>query len=291
MPSRTWKFSAVVACLLLALGARAEAQVCGDADGNGSVTVSDGVQALRAAASLPSSCDGNTNCDIDGNGSVSVTDGVNVLRKAAQLPITEACGGGVDQQIESLLRTTIPTASFFGSLTKLIPPGGGAGIADEPCTNVDGTFTFDPELNEYDFADCDFGGFNFDGFITINADTLEIELDVTDLATDEFFSFSAVLTGVQSGDNFVISGPLEVDSDIGFFAVTFEEVTTDSTGNTISGSLLFDASDSDIEGVVGVRVGFVPGNVVPVEVVFDDQTSTHFNFDTQSGELTPAASN
>ena len=64
--------------------------ICGDADMNGSVTVSDGVQTLRAAAGLPSACV-PARCDVDGNGTVSVTDGVDVLRVAAGLPFTARC--------------------------------------------------------------------------------------------------------------------------------------------------------------------------------------------------------
>jgi hypothetical protein len=87
----------MVTALVCSLGfaSHALAQVCGDADGNGSVTVADGVQVLRSAAELTSTCtDRPNNCDIDGNGSVSLADGVNALRKAAELPITEACPGG-----------------------------------------------------------------------------------------------------------------------------------------------------------------------------------------------------
>mgnify|MGYP003693732739 CR=1 FL=1 len=65
------------------------AQTCGDANGNDDVTVTDGVQALRAAAGLSSSCEDG--CDVDGSGTVSVTDGVNILRKAAGFAINEAC--------------------------------------------------------------------------------------------------------------------------------------------------------------------------------------------------------
>ena len=64
--------------------------VCGDADGNGSVTVTDGVVVLRAAAGLPTSCTASR-CDLDGNGTVSVTDGVKVLRRAAGLRTTANC--------------------------------------------------------------------------------------------------------------------------------------------------------------------------------------------------------
>ena len=69
--------------------------VCGDADGNGDVTVTDGVQVLRAAAELPSSCTPAV-CDVDGDGSVGVTDGVNVLREAAGLSAPDACSGAMD---------------------------------------------------------------------------------------------------------------------------------------------------------------------------------------------------
>ena len=62
----------------------AAAQVCGDATGDGIVTVTDGVQTLRAAAQLATTCTTAT-CDVDGSGTITVTDGVNVLRKAAGL--------------------------------------------------------------------------------------------------------------------------------------------------------------------------------------------------------------
>jgi hypothetical protein len=64
--------------------------LCGDADLNGSVSVLDGVQTLRAAAELSSSCT-PSRCDVDGNGSISVSDGVNVLRGAAGLSFTANC--------------------------------------------------------------------------------------------------------------------------------------------------------------------------------------------------------
>jgi cysteine-rich repeat protein len=64
--------------------------VCGDADGNGITSLSDGVQVLRAAAELSSSCT-LARCDVDGNGSIGTTDGVQVLRAAAGLPFVGNC--------------------------------------------------------------------------------------------------------------------------------------------------------------------------------------------------------
>jgi hypothetical protein len=64
--------------------------VCGDADGSGSVTVTDGVQVLDAAADLASDCTLAV-CDVDGSGAVTVTDGVLVLRRAADLDAAFDC--------------------------------------------------------------------------------------------------------------------------------------------------------------------------------------------------------
>jgi hypothetical protein len=76
--------------ILLAFWGHARAESCGDADGNGSVTVTDGVQVLRAAADLSTTCSVSI-CDVDGNGAITVTDGVNVLRVAAGLLTTLSC--------------------------------------------------------------------------------------------------------------------------------------------------------------------------------------------------------
>ncbi len=64
--------------------------VCGDADGSGSVTVTDGVQTLRAAAGLSSACT-PARCDVNASGGITVTDGVQVLRAAAGLSGTLTC--------------------------------------------------------------------------------------------------------------------------------------------------------------------------------------------------------
>jgi len=64
--------------------------VCGDADANGSATVTDGVLVLRAVAGLASPCTA-TRCDVDGDGRIGLTDGVQVLRFAAGLPAALLC--------------------------------------------------------------------------------------------------------------------------------------------------------------------------------------------------------
>lgn len=67
-------------------------RLCGDADGNGALSVTDGVIVLRSAAGLATTC--SASCDVDGSGSVTVTDGVNVLRRAAGLTGAAACPAG-----------------------------------------------------------------------------------------------------------------------------------------------------------------------------------------------------
>ncbi len=82
----------------------ASAATCGDADGNGAVTVTDGVQALRSAAALSTTCP-NRVCDADGQGQVTVTDGVVILRAAATLPVKLDCGTEI--------------SGIFGGITKV----------------------------------------------------------------------------------------------------------------------------------------------------------------------------
>jgi hypothetical protein len=64
--------------------------LCGDADGNGSVSVTDGVQTLRAAAELSTTCT-LARCDVNGSGAITVSDGVQVLRGAAGLSVDGDC--------------------------------------------------------------------------------------------------------------------------------------------------------------------------------------------------------
>jgi hypothetical protein len=105
--------------MLLVLGlvppARA-ADVCGDADGNGSVTVSDGVQTLRAAADLSSTCT-PARCDLDGGGSITVTDGVNVLRAAAGLSVSLACPGGGPTCTSATITVSLRVPEPIGAAT------------------------------------------------------------------------------------------------------------------------------------------------------------------------------
>lgn len=89
---------AIVVLVVVALAGRAGATACGDADLNGSVTVSDAVQILRSAADLTTTCS-NRVCDVDSNNQVGVTDAVNVLRRVADLSANVTCRTGISDFI------------------------------------------------------------------------------------------------------------------------------------------------------------------------------------------------
>ena len=95
MHGRIVQILSVVGLLAWLLVSPASAPTCGDPDSDGQTTVADGIQTLRAAALLSSSCV-NATCDLDGSGSVNVNDGVNVLRKAAGLSAPNACLGSLE---------------------------------------------------------------------------------------------------------------------------------------------------------------------------------------------------
>jgi len=294
MPSSRSIVAALAACFLVACSVlAAAAQVCGDADNNGSVTVVDGVQTLRAAAGLPSNCDGNSNCDVDGNGTVSVTDGVNVLRKAAGLTITEACVANANSEVASLLKQSVPVFGGFGQLTKI--GAASARAADDGCENADGSITFDDVNNEVDFNNCRLPGegLTFDGFIAVSGSTLFFDLEITDdFGGDIDFFTDNGLSFEDSGNNVILSGDLGLEDfggDLGGFSVNFERLESDPNGNLVNGSILFDASDADIEGVAAIRIGFDGSTVNPVDVIAPDQSVQHFDFDSVSGTLTPVS--
>jgi hypothetical protein len=105
----------ILAVMLLSAPVLA-ADRCGDADASGAITVTDGVQILRAAAGLASSCT-LARCDLDGSGTIAVTDGVNVLRDAAGLPVNLACP-----------RPTPLCASATATVTLAVPEPIGAAV-------------------------------------------------------------------------------------------------------------------------------------------------------------------
>lgn len=136
MTKRTMAGGAALLLLVWTAPGRA-ADRCGDADGGGTITVTDGVQTLRAAAGLGSSCT-PSRCDLDGSGAVSVSDGVNVLRAAAGLTVTLACPGGAPACSAATVTValTVPAPVGAATLDLAYPaeavtlPGSGDAAAD-----------------------------------------------------------------------------------------------------------------------------------------------------------------
>jgi hypothetical protein len=115
MPKR-WNGLAVV-MLLLGGSGLSSAQTCGDPDGSGAITVTDGVQALRAAAELDSSCSPAT-CDVNTSGAITVTDGILILRLAAGLSAEGACTTTPTSESARQAINNNPYRGIFGDLTK-----------------------------------------------------------------------------------------------------------------------------------------------------------------------------
>lgn len=288
--------------LWTALGAgTAHAQICGDADGSGTVTVTDGVQALRAAAGLPNGCAAGR-CDIDGNGSVSVTDGVNVLRKVAGLVITEACtGGSTNESVRAFLGEMTKIARIQGVTTaRLDAMAAGSTPCDEGFIELDG------ETSR--FENCRFGNLVINGATTtttilsdpengrfIRGDVYE-QYEVRFL--DEGFTFRQ--DGTSTTDIDTKAGRLVENATLTIFTsqsatgqdeytLTKVNLTTDTqTGTVLTGELITALAEAGVANIKAVTLGFVVGTVANVDVEFDDGRFESFTYDIVSGELAPA---
>jgi hypothetical protein len=300
----------VAATGLMSLGATTgvSAQVCGDADASGSVTVTDGVATLRAAAGLSSSCTTAT-CDVDGSGSITVSDGVNVLRKAAGLAVTENCpGGGASGDVQEVVDDILLPFLVFGltevpnvSIGSAAVPAGGGNTEDcedggTRTTNQSGqtvTVTFDA----CKVSDDDIGRFQLDGFVRVNlsfpTSSVSFELNITDLDTNKLVDFDGSVSGsprLQGG--FVIDGgPIVIaasEGGPGILRLEFNDLTVDGDGHLVSGSVEaedtgnnFDLKTAELEVEDG-------STTATVHVVRDDDSEQDFLLNLRTGELTEA---
>lgn len=307
---------ATVTAWLVAMGlglavGDAGAQLCGDADGNGSVTVSDGVQALRAAAELSTSCT-PVRCDVDGNGAINLADGVNVLRKAAELPIAGSCA----------VSTVAAVGAFLGEMTKVgrisistpahaaASAAGGARHEAEPAavrSDCDEGF-LETEGDTTTFFDCRFDQVVIDGAITSvvlesdpdrgffkKTDTF-VRYEVRLLADDFTFRQDGTMTiaiDTQAG-RLIEDGTLTVfhaGAAIGQEEYTFIKrnlVTDIMNGAVLTGQLVSALAQAGLAGIKTVTLGFVEGILADVDVEFDDGRFERFVYNLVTGALTPA---
>ena len=279
--------------LLLAAGS-AQAQLCGDADGNGTVGVTDGVEALRAGAGLPSSCTLEV-CDIDRSGAITLTDGVTILRKAAGLPISQNCaaGGFFNSELATILRKTQPL--FDTVLPTIVTDDGGPEEEIIPCDNSfeDGELiiTRDAEFGEtlYEFADCELDRTLFSGELLLMGGGIEVALDVSDPDGDEILSFEGTLirTILAAGSRF--SDALDVFPDLFFdlgdFVVSLRGLEFADDGSLRSGSAFFDFGDAELEGILAAEAFYDGSNLVRVLVTLEDRSTREALFDLNTGQF------
>ncbi len=158
------------------IGSAAVPAICGDADGDGAVTVTDGVQILRLAADLEDACP-TTGCDVDGNGTVSVTDAVLGLRRAAGLPISDGCGPGTISGRLLVPPATVPPVAAREREPNDDPRTAGVAgwIAAGETRRLTGTMTDDDPFDSWVFVGA--GGLALDLMLTFPADP-DTDLDL-----------------------------------------------------------------------------------------------------------------
>ncbi len=223
--------------------APAGAQVCGDADGNGTVGVLDGVQTLRAAAGLETLCTAAA-CDVDGNGSITVTDGVNVLRKAAGLPIVENCGGGPVAGQPSTVLDEIHTLLEIGVAFATGTP---VTACDNP---ADGTIEVDVFEGETttSFTACQVDEVVLYSDVTVGGGLLIFSFFEADTVGEEDFiaDYDGELAVGSAGAGQSLTGTVDVSTEsAGPFVIDFDGAVV--TGGILTGgTATVDLADSDI---------------------------------------------
>jgi hypothetical protein len=279
--------------LLGLLVAPALAQTCGDADANGNVTVSDGVQALRAAADLSTICEAA--CDVDGNGSITVSDGVNILRKAAGLSINEAC----DFTGQEANEVVNPSLSIFDGITKVPGIGGASAFAAAgPDCDNDGTVETSPNTNGntvvLTFTNCQVGGGILDGQIgrLVLSDRFVLafgDFKITRLKTGTSLTFNGQLGIAAENQGTRINGTLNVESsENGAFTVEFTRILVIGDGSVRQGTLDYDFTKSTVGKIAKIHIVFDDGDQLQVTVQLRNQQVRTFLLDRDTRLLLPA---
>lgn len=296
----------------LLISGPAFSQVCGDASGDGNVTVTDGVQTLRAAAQLSSSCSVAT-CDVDGSGSITVTDGVNVLRKAAGLTAPSACGGGGggDQaEVQTLTTDAAPLLIFAftavaevesplaPSVASAVKPAGSIVPIDEDECPAGGTrrkTLLGGCIINVTFQACGYsaptlGSFQFDRGVALNfcRSNASILLDVKDLDSGRAVHFEGFVDFQQTGDGIVANGgPVVLTTPQGKFSLTFNQLSFDRDGHPSGGSGEI-TDDDDVFELARMTFTVTGPTTASVVGTFDDGHTANFVLNTITGDFTPA---
>lgn len=257
------------AMLLYASGAHGAA--CGDANRTGTVTVTDGVLVLRAAAQLPAICP-QERCDMNLDDRVTVTDGVLALRVAAGITTQVAC-------------SATQADSIFGQILK----GSAAGRTASPAGRVraanttvecsGGGFTEDDGVT-LTFHECAEGDYVTDGTLAFAGDgagTATVTFDTTDfvVSTGEVFDTFGELTYDFTGDDIRVNGVLDYFSDVvGAYTTEFDDIALDQAFALLSGTVFTTVTDG-----TGLFA-----NVGEIEIIIYSPTLARIFVDYTSGD-------
>ncbi len=298
---RTWAL--LVGALLLCPATRAVGATCGDADGSGAVTVTDGVQTLRAAAGLSSSCTAAT-CDVDGSGSVTVTDGVNVLRKAAGLGAPDACPGAQSTGVDEAVASIVPFFAFGFAFAGDVALGGAtavqpAGDVEDPCPDggVRAKRFLSPGILRIGFTACRYsspglGNFEFGQGLVVNFLRAQVALSVlvTDrdsgrvIEFDGFFDFAP-----RSGGGFVANGQdIVIATPQGDFTLDLNQLEVDEDGHVLSGGGSIEDTANNF-ALARIDLQVTGPGTGSLTATFDDGATTSFVLNLVTGDLTPVS--
>ncbi|MEB2285981.1 MAG: hypothetical protein B6D46_04835 [Polyangiaceae bacterium UTPRO1] len=267
-------------------------KVCGDVDANGVVSVTDGVQVLRAAAGLTSDCT-DAICDIDVSGAVTVTDGVVVLRKAAGLAITENCiphDGKIDSQLAYLLRFGEPLVSAV--LPTIVLRRSETVDNSFECQNgEDGLY----EVSYFDgqqdgaFSDCYFDNAVINGDAENSGDDPVLSIEIADARNDDTLAFEGTngtgLLGVSVEGGVKYSGRLDGSAafarfDTADFLLVVSNLQVGTGPFPLGGSISYEFdADSEMPGIRRARVYYDGSNLARVEVTFSDGSFKYYRFE------------
>jgi hypothetical protein len=243
------------------------AQTCGDGNDDDAVSVTDGVQALRAAADLSSTC--SEGCDVDASGAVTVTDGVNILRLVAGLSFPNGCVFTGEETNE----VVTPVTGIFDAIGKIPGIGGAEAAGSADCEN-DGTVNVDGNdgTTIAAFENCEIGGIILDGAVAriTLAQAVVVGFDgltITRIKTGKSLTYSGQLALGDSQDGKRLSGMLKVDSDDrGSFELRFTRVLIIANGSPRDGELVIDLADADGGSIETIQIIFDAGNELVVRV-------------------------
>jgi hypothetical protein len=298
--SRPTATALVVVALTLGSLHAARAQVCGDADGDGTVTDTDGVQVLRAAVALSSVCTLAV-CDVDGDGTITDTDGVRTLRKAALLPVEEACTltGGTTAEVELAVDAALPLITFGLPLIPDVGVAAAGFTTDTADCPAGGTRTtrflgsvITVSLDACRYSNPSLGTFEFEGSVGISLvdGSVPFDVTVTDVNSGRIVDVQGFIFGMPliDGGLVVDGGPLTLTTPQGRFMLTFDALTVDGEGHVVSGAGRIEDTDDNFELDA---VDFTANGDGTADLVaeLDDGSTQSFLLNLVTGDLTPAS--